>query len=76
MEGHHALLMKFQDRFSQSLDVYANIVCLCPICHRFLHYGMKSKSKNVFNKIYYDRSERLTASGIRVGREDFGMLTL
>lgn len=74
MEGHHALPMKYQDRFSQSLDVYANIVCLCPICHRLLHYGVESESKNVLYKIYYDRSERLAASGIRVSREDFEML--
>ncbi len=25
-----------------SLDVYANIICLCPICHRLLHYGLKA----------------------------------
>ena len=40
MEGHHMLPMKYQDRFKSSLDVYANIICLCPICHRLLHYGV------------------------------------
>lgn len=76
MEGHHALPMKYQDRFSQSLDVYANIVCLCPICHRLLHYGVDLERKNVLDKIYYDRSERLAASGIRVSRGEFGELAL
>jgi 5-methylcytosine-specific restriction protein A len=41
MEGHHVLPMKYQDKFDKSLDVYANIVCLCPICHRLLHYGVE-----------------------------------
>lgn len=34
MEGHHAIPLMKQDLFCNSLDVYANIVCLCPICHR------------------------------------------
>ena len=42
MEGHHAIPMRHQDKFTKSLDVYANIVCLCPICHRLLHYGIES----------------------------------
>ena len=76
MEGHHALPMKYQHKFSQSLDVYANIVCLCPICHRLLHYGVDSEKENVLNKVYYDRSERLAASGIKVSKDEFAALVL
>ncbi len=71
MEGHHALPMKFQDKFPYSLDVYANIICLCPVCHRLLHYAVKNEKKNAIDKIYYDRSERLAASGIEISRSDF-----
>lgn len=28
MEGHHALPMKYQDRFNHSLDIYSNVVCV------------------------------------------------
>lgn len=76
MEGHHALPMKYQNKFSKSLDVYANIVCLCPICHRLLHYGIESEKKNVINKIYYDRADRLAASGIKISKADFNSLVL
>lgn len=76
MEGHHALPMKYQDKFSQSLDVYANIICLCPICHRLLHYGVNSEKETVLNKIYYDRSERLATSGIKVSKGEFAALVL
>lgn len=42
MEEHHAIPMKNQGNFFVNPDVYANIVCLCPICHRTLHYGLGS----------------------------------
>lgn len=74
MEGHHVLPMRYQDKFSSSLDVYANIVCLCPICHRLLHYGIESEKENVINKIYYDRADRLAISGIKISKNDFEML--
>lgn len=76
MEGHHALPMKYQNKFSKSLDVYANIVCLCPICHRLLHYGIESEKESVINKIYYDRADRLAASGIKISKADFSSLVL
>ena len=74
MEGHHALPMKYQNRFQNSLDIYANVICLCPTCHRLLHYGVESEKMNVVDKIYYDRSDRLAASGIKIGKEEFESL--
>ena len=76
MEGHHALPMKYQEMFSNSLDVYANIICLCPICHRLLHYGIETEKENVINKIYYYRSDRLAASGIKISKTDFVKLVI
>jgi 5-methylcytosine-specific restriction protein A len=76
MEGHHVLPMKYQDKFDRSLDVYANIVCLCPVCHRLLHYGVDTEKENVLTKIYYDRSDRLAASGIKISKRDFERLTV
>ena len=71
MEGHHALPLMYQDKFNSSLDVYANVVCLCPVCHRLLHYGVETEKETVVNKIYYDRAERLASSGIRISKNDF-----
>lgn len=76
MEGHHALPMQLQEKFDTSLDVYANIVCLCPICHRLLHYGVDSEKTNVVNRIYYDRADRLALSGIRISKSDFEQLVI
>lgn len=71
MEGHHALPMKLQDKFSVSLDVYANIVCLCPVCHRRIHYGLKNDQIGMINRIYDTRVNRLVNSGIFLSKQEF-----
>lgn len=71
MEGHHAIPMSKQPNFDVSLDVYANIVCLCPICHRLLHYGEDNVRDNAMDKIYYSRADRLANSGIRLSKDEF-----
>lgn len=76
MEGHHILPMQLQEKFDTSLDVYANIVCLCPICHRLLHYGVDTEKTSVVNRIYYDRAERLASSGIKISKTDFEQLVV
>lgn len=76
MEGHHAVPMKKQALFQNSLDVYANIICLCPICHRQLHYGLCEDRTELLKKIYYSRSERLYRSGIKISQSEFINLAL
>lgn len=75
MEGHHLLPMKFQKDFDMSLDVYANIICLCPTCHRLLHYGLVSEKEKVLKEIYDERCDRLFNSGIAISRNKFLELT-
>ena len=41
-----------------------------------LHYGVESEKENVLNKIYYDRSVRLAASGIKISKTDFKKLVV
>ena len=76
MEGHHILPMKMQDKFTKSLDVYANIICVCPICHRLLHYGIDKDKEILLEKIYFDRAERLAISGLPIAKEDFKRLAM
>lgn len=71
MEGHHAIPLQHQPVFSVSLDVYANIVCLCPVCHRMLHYGIKNDKMVVLNSLYNERADRLAKSGIRLSKDEF-----
>lgn len=74
MEGHHALPIKLQHQFKNSLDVYANIVCLCPICHRQIHYGIKSDREKMINQIYSFRADRLANAGIKLSKQEFSDL--
>lgn len=71
MEGHHAIPMSNQGVFKNSLDVYANIVCLCPLCHRKIHFGIKEDRKVMAQRIYDYRAERLANSGINIDERDF-----
>lgn len=71
MEGHHAIPMSAQDKFENSLDVYANIISLCPICHRLLHYGVCEEKTEMLKKIYYLRATRLYNSGLKINQEEF-----
>lgn len=60
-----------QDKFKSSIDVYANIICLCPICHRQLHYGLCEDKTKLLKEIYFSHSERLYHSGLRISQREF-----
>lgn len=76
MEGHHAIPMRLQDQFNSSLDIYANIVCLCPICHRKIHHGLKNERRYMLQKVFDNRAERLSNSGIVLSEAEFLEMTL
>lgn len=67
MEAHHLIPLSTQDYFDNSLDVDANIVCLCPNCHRKLHYG--ANKTNDLRKLFSQRIENLKKSGIDISFE-------
>lgn len=68
MEAHHLIPLNAQDDFEHSLDVDANIVCLCPNCHRKLHFGEDISSDLL--KLYLLRKNVLEASGLYVTFEE------
>lgn len=71
MEGHHLIPLRFQSEFSCGIDVYANVVCLCPTCHRLMHFGQDSERRYVAEMFYENRAERLSKSGIDLSKKDF-----
>lgn len=76
MEAHHIIPMNLQGRFPNSLDVYANIICLCPICHRKIHLGLRDERREIIDRIYEERKDRLYHSGFMFGKGEFERLTL
>lgn len=71
MEAHHLIPMSAQDDFNNSLDVDANIVSLCPLCHRKLHHGKDIELE--LKKLFDSRLELLKQSGIDISFEELIM---
>ena len=68
MEAHHLIPFKYQKEFPYSLQVPANVVCLCPQCHRELHYG--KNRKEILRQLYDDRVEALKECGLNISFDD------
>lgn len=71
MEGHHLIPMRYQAQFDCGIDVYANVVCLCPICHRLLHFGRDHERSYAAEQLFDLRKDRLIKSGIDLSKKDF-----
>ena len=71
MEAHHLIRMAHQGVFSRTLDTLANVVCLCPECHRFLHFGSEAEVKVALNRFYKDRADALRQAGLVNSRSQF-----
>ena len=74
VEGHHLIPMSAQQSFLQNLDVRANIVALCPICHRLLHHGVVEAKKPLLTKLLLTRNKKLASKGIVISAEKLMML--
>ena len=76
LEGHHLIPLSRQSAFANSLDVYANLVGLCPNCHRFLHFARCVDRQPVLSALYSARAARLHHSGIDLSHDDFLAATM
>lgn len=64
MEGHHLLPMKAQKNFAINIDRSDNICCLCPNCHKAIHYGTKIEKKSRLILLYNKKIKELNEAGI------------
>lgn len=71
-EAHHLIPLSFQDEFDYSLDVEANVVSLCPNCHRKLHYG--ANTYQLLLSLYSQRKKRLSSCKIEISFENLLLL--
>lgn len=71
VESHHLVPVSQQSRFpSASLDVEENIVALCPLCHRHLHYGIGESKKELIDRLWRSRKDRLSSREINISYEE------
>ncbi len=68
MEPHHLVPMAHSDKFSVSLDVEENIICLCSNCHNEIHYG--KNAKELIAQLYEKRKDMLKRVGINISLEE------
>jgi 5-methylcytosine-specific restriction protein A len=81
MEGHHLIPCtpknseKFQD--VSRLDREENIVCLCPTCHRAIHYGNTDTRKTLLSALYKRQLKKLASVGLDMTENElFGLYKL
>ncbi|OME60872.1 hypothetical protein BSK59_05495 [Paenibacillus odorifer] len=72
VECHHLIPVSLLSRFpSAHLDVEENIVALCPLCHRHVHYGTGERKRELLDKLWMARKEDLARRQINVSYEEF-----
>lgn len=59
VEAHHLIPMSSQYDFEYSLDVPANIISLCPNCHRKLHHAKYSEKVPLLKSLLEERINSL-----------------
>lgn len=64
-EAHHLIPMKEQKNYpTVNIDRTENIICLCPTCHRAMHYAENSYRDERIKKIFNKRKDLLRKIGI------------
>ena len=71
LEGHHLIPLAAQNDFKNSLDVYANLIGLCPLCHRKLHHAENKLRRHLLGSVFAVRAERFAKSGIGMSKDEF-----
>ena len=71
LEGHHLIPLAAQDDFKNSLDVYANLIGLCPLCHRKLHHAENKLRRQLLGSVFSVRADRFAKSGIGMSKDEF-----
>lgn len=66
IEAHHLIPMAAQDDFAVTLDVTANIVALCPLCHALIHHAEASARSPLILRLLHDREGALRGCGLIV----------
>lgn len=64
VEAHHLVPMQYQEQFENSLDIHANIVSICLVCHKKIHFELFD------DKLFNIRKERLIKGGINISLDE------
>lgn len=74
VESHHLVPIAKQEEFRYDLDQLANIISLCPLCHRLIHLGKDEEKEELLKKLFEQRKEQLNRVGIEITFSDLKTL--
>jgi predicted HNH restriction endonuclease len=69
MEPHHLIPMNKQWAFEFDIDVFENILCLCPTCHRKIHLAEDDQKREILLQAFNIRKDALPKRGISIDFE-------
>ena len=76
MEGHHLIPCTASnseycwEKFHVNIDCVENIVCLCPTCHRKIHYGNEKEKMEILTLLYGKQIEKLKFVGLNISLDE------
>ena len=76
MEGHHLIpctqsnATLFWQTRNRNIDCENNIVCLCPTCHRRIHYGSIQEKKSLIKTLYDSQIGNLKKVGLDISLDE------
>lgn len=76
MEGHHLIpctysnAIDFWNKYHRNIDSEANIVSLCPTCHRRIHFGSYDEKTEIIKQLYNQRIDKLKSIGINISLDE------
>ncbi len=70
MEAHHIIPMMFQKDFNFNIDRLENLICICPLCHKAIHYGCQTVKIELLTLIYEKKAGELAKIGIDITLEE------
>ena len=56
----------FKEKFNKNIDCVENIVCICPNCHRAVHFGQWDIKEKLIIKMFNQQLEKLMNIGINI----------
>ena len=75
MEGHHLIPCtvknsnEFWAKFEKNIDCFENIICLCPNCHREVHYGEWNCKSEKIRIMLEKQKDKLKSIGVYITEE-------
>lgn len=76
MEGHHLIpctyqnATRFWDERKRNIDCEEIIVCLCPTCHRQVHFGSTEEKKAILKVLHKKQIMKLKSVGLGITFEE------